>query len=93
MVERPERRLQFSCGQMPQHLKGHIDAIRGWRPPQFVVAKGHNYFKGTAANYGHDNHEISQKETIVIMTSDSSYYCASSHIQLPLLILINLWPH
>ena len=92
MVERPEEAI-VSCGQMPQHLKGHIDAIRGWRPPQFVVVKGHNYFKGTAANYGHDNHEISQKETIVIMTSDSSYYCASSHIQLPLLILINLWPH
>ena len=92
MVETSEE-ATVSCSQMPEHLKGHIDAIRGWRTPQFVVVKGHNYIKGTAANYGHDNREISQKETIVIMTSDSSYYCTSSHSQLPVLILINLWQH
>ena len=79
MVERPEA-ATISCGQMPQHLKGHIDVIRGWRTPQFVVVKGHNNFKVTVVritgNYGQDTREISQNETIKIMTSGSSYYCS-----------------
>ena len=50
MVETSEE-ATVSCSQMPEHLKGHIDAIRGWRTPQFVVVKGHNNFKVTNFNY------------------------------------------
>ena len=31
------------CGQRPQHLSGHRDLICSFWPPQFVMAKGHQY--------------------------------------------------
>ena len=35
------------CGQRPQNLRVYKESIWGRRPPQFVVAKGHNIWKVT----------------------------------------------
>ena len=40
-------KILVCCGQMLQHLIGYREDIRGQRPPQFNVTKGHNIWKVT----------------------------------------------
>ena len=48
-----------TCGHRPQHLRYQREAIFGQRPPQFIVAKGHNTWKVTKlGQYDHQQHSV-----------------------------------
>ena len=47
------------CGHRPQHLRYQREAIFGQRPPQFIVAKGHNTWNVTKlGQYDHQQHSV-----------------------------------
>ena len=62
-----------------QHLRGHRQAIRGWRTPQCVVDKDHNIWEFTERQFGSFGHHSSLRpKTATFESSQRGNSCPST---------------